>query len=57
MIHGLTNEKLRGGFHLLNEYGEATQKVSALHNEAKDFIWRKRHQALSASPRKETQAH
>ena len=49
MIHGLTNEKLRGGFHLLNEYGEATQKVSALHNEAKDFIWRSLNELINAA--------
>lgn len=39
MVSGLTNPEHKGGFRLLDQFGQATAKVTALHEEAKDFVF------------------
>lgn len=39
MVSGLTNPDYKGGFHLLDQYGAATAKVTSLHEEAKNFVF------------------
>ena len=39
MFRALHEDAYKGGFHLLNEYGEATPKPTKLHEEAKAAVW------------------
>lgn len=39
MFRGLTNEEHKTGFYLLDQYGAATAQVTALHQEAKEFVF------------------
>ena len=39
MFNGLTNATHTNGFHLLNEYGAKINKVTNLHEEAKEFVF------------------
>ncbi len=39
LVSGLTNPEHKGGFRLLDQYGQATGKITSLHEEAKDFVF------------------
>ena len=48
MIRGLTNPETKGGYYLLDQFGQATQTVSSLHEEAKEFIWKSMKEIVEA---------
>lgn len=39
MVGGMMNPELRGGFHLLDQYGRPRPTVTPLHAEAKEQVW------------------